>query len=187
MTVAAETISVLFAFDANYAQHGAACIASLLRHSRARLDVVVASSEDPSAFAPRFERSFGGNPRISLEFRRFEVPSDTVFPTPSKLTLDTYLRFWIDELMPGRRRAIYLDPDTIVTGPIEELWRADLRGNVLGAVPIPNSTRPATHGMAPGSQFFNAGVLLFDLPAWRERDCRDRCLAYLRRHPERAL
>src|SRR4051812_23996498 len=72
-------------------------------HSRAHLDVVIASSQDPSAFASRFERSFGDNPRISLEFRRFDV-----FPTPSKLTLDTYLRFWVDELMPGRERAIYL-------------------------------------------------------------------------------
>src|SRR5436309_726723 len=92
-----ETVSVLFAFDANYAQHGAACIASLLRHSTSKLDVVIASSEDPGEFAPRFWRSFGGNPRISLEFRQLEVPADTVFPTPSKLTLETYLRFWVDE------------------------------------------------------------------------------------------
>jgi lipopolysaccharide biosynthesis glycosyltransferase len=182
-----EKISVLFAFDANYAQHGAACIASLIRHSTAALDIVIASSQDPDTFADRFVRSFAGNPRVSLEFRRVQVPSDTVFPTPSKLTLDTYLRFWVDELLPGRARAIYLDPDTIVAGPIEELWRTDLRGNVLGAVPIPNSTRPATHRMPPGSQFFNAGVLLIDLQAWRERNCRDRCLGYLRRHPERAL
>src|SRR4051812_13654510 len=101
-------ISVLFAFDANYAQHGAACIASLIRHSDAPLDIVVASSQDPEIFAERLRRSFGGNPRVSLEFRHVDVPSDTVFPTPSKLTLDTYLRFWVDELMPGRSRAIYL-------------------------------------------------------------------------------
>ena len=183
----AATISVLFAFNADYAQHAAACMASLLRHSRAHLDVVIASSEDPDAFAGRIERSFAGNPRISLDFKRFQVPSGIHFPTPHRLTLDTYLRFWADELMPGRRRVLYLDPDTIITSAIEELWETDMRGNVLAAVPIPNSSRPATHGMPPGSRFFNAGVLLFDLDAWRERACRDRCLDYLRRNPECAL
>src|SRR4051794_15780412 len=181
------TISVLFAFNANYAQHGAACIASLIRHSHAPLDIVIASSGDPEAFADRFRQSFGDNPRVSLDFRRVEVPSGTEFPTPSKLTLETYLRFWVDELLPGRKRAIYLDPDTIVAGAIEELWTTDLRGNVLGAVPIPSSTRPPTHGMPEGSLFFNAGVLVIDLQAWRERNCRERCLNYLRHHPERAL
>src|SRR4051794_36806147 len=185
--LARPTVSVLFAFDGNYAQHGAACIASLLRHSRANLDIVIASTQDPAGFATRLQRSFAANPRVKLEFRHVTVPSDTAFPTPGKLTLDTYLRFWADELLPGRTRAIYLDPDTIVTGAIEELWETDLCGNVLGAVPIPNSVRPRMHGMPAASKFFNAGVLLFDLDAWRERNCRDRCLDYLRLHPERAL
>jgi lipopolysaccharide biosynthesis glycosyltransferase len=180
-------MSVLFAFDSGYAQHAAACIASLIQHSRAPLDIVIASSEDPAPFASRIQRSFAAEKRVSIAFRHFPLPPDIFFPTPNKLTRDTYLRFWVDELMPGRSRVLYLDPDTIVTAPIEELWNTDLRGNVLAAVPIPNSSRPATHGMPPGSLFFNAGVLLFDMEAWVRRGCRDRCLDYLRQHPESAI
>jgi lipopolysaccharide biosynthesis glycosyltransferase len=181
------TVAVLMAFDANYAQHAAACMASLVRHSPARFDFVIASSVDPSGFAGRIRRCFAGNDRVTIEFKHFQVPADTHFPLPYTLTLETYMRFWADELLPGRRLALYLDPDIIVTGPIDDLWRTDLRGNVLAAVPIPNSSRPKTHGMPAGSLFFNAGVLLLDLEAWRSRGYRDRCLEYLRQHPERAL
>ena len=181
------TISVLMAFNAEYAPHGAACMASLLRNSQASFDFVIASSGSTLPFADRIRRSFAGNDRVTIEFRTLEMPCDTHFPLPYTLTLETYLRFWISELLPGRARALYLDPDTIVTGDIDALWQTDLQGNVLAAVPIPNSTRPQTHGMATGSLFFNAGVLLFDLDAWRERNYRDRCLAYLRAHPERAI
>ena len=184
---APEVISVLMAFDANYAPHGATCLASLLQHSRARFDVTIASSADPASFADRIRRSFAGNDRITVDIKPFQLPQDTHFPLPYTLTPETYLRFWVRELLPGRSRALYMDPDTIATASVDELWHTDLQGRVLAAVPIPNSTRPATHAMPPGSLFFNAGVLLIDLDAWEQRDYRDRCLAYLRAHPERAL
>src|SRR3954451_2659918 len=130
---ATEPISVMFAFNAGYAQHAAACIASLLHNSHSKLDIVIASADNPAVFADRIRRSFAGNDRISLEFRHFQVPTDAVFPTPNRLTLETYIRFWIQDVMPGRRRAIYLDPDTVTTGPIEDLWNVDLGGKVLGA------------------------------------------------------
>ena len=41
--------------------------------------------------------------------------------------------------------------------------------------------------MPAGSLFFNAGVLLFDLDAWRAHDYRGVCLRYLSEHPEKAL
>jgi lipopolysaccharide biosynthesis glycosyltransferase len=184
---APEVISVLMAFDANYAPHGAACLASLLRHSTAKFDVTIASSADLTGFADRIRRSFAGNDRISIDIKPFALPQDTHFPLPYTLTPETYLRFWVRELLPGRARALYVDPDTIATGSVDELWHTDLQGRVLAAVPIPNSTRPKQHGMPPGSLFFNAGVLLIDLDAWEQRGYRDRCLAYLRAHPERAI
>jgi lipopolysaccharide biosynthesis glycosyltransferase len=179
------TIPLLLTPNGRYAQHAAACIASLLEHTRAALDVMIASTEDPANFAERLRRSFAGNDRVRFTFRHFEVPSD--FPVVNKLTRDAYLRFWVGELMPGHDRILYLDPDIIAVGSIDELWATDLRGKVLGAVPIPGSVRPKQHGMPPGSPFFNSGVVLFDLAAWRARDCRDRCIDYLRAHPERAL
>jgi lipopolysaccharide biosynthesis glycosyltransferase len=93
----------------------------------------------------------------------------------------------VRELMPGRSRVLYLDPDIIATGPLEELWTVPLGTNVLAAVPIPNSSRVSEHNMPEGSLFFNAGVLVIDVDAWEQRHYRDRCINYLIKHPERAL
>ena len=166
---------------------GAACMSSLLRHSECDFDFTIVSDADPAPFADRIRRSFAGNSRASIEIKRFAIPESMHFPLPGKLTLETYMRFWIADLLPWRKRALYLDADTIATAPIEPLWHTDLQGKVLGAVEIPGSTRPATHGMPPGSPFFNAGVLLLDLEAWRERDYCRRCLDYLRANPDCAL
>ncbi|MDT7950512.1 MAG: glycosyltransferase family 8 protein [Acetobacteraceae bacterium] len=182
-----EPISILFAFNKAYAQHAAACLASLIRHSSSPLEVVIASTEDPERFAPRFRSSFGGETRVSLRFERLGVPSDTSFPTPYTLTTDAYLRLWADVLFPDRARVLYLDPDTVAVGSIEPLWRTDLEGNTVGAVPIPNSVRPAQHGMPPGSLFFNSGVLLIDLEAWRAEEYCRRCLDFIQKYPERAI
>ncbi|MDP9096587.1 MAG: glycosyltransferase family 8 protein [Pseudomonadota bacterium] len=103
------------------------------------------------------------------------------------LTADAYLRLWADELFEGRSKAIYLDPDTVAVGSIEPLWATDLQGKTVGAVPIPNSSRPQEHGMPEGSLFFNSGMLVMDLLAWKAKNYRQRCIDYLRQHPERAI
>lgn len=178
-------ISVLYAFNNAYAQHAAASLASLIRHSTSPLDVLIVSTEDPALFQERFERSFASEARVSLRFKQLTVPPD--FPIPTVLSADAYLRLWADELFAGRSRAIYIDPDTVAVGSIEPLWQTDLQGMTIGAVAIPNSSRPREHGMPTGSLFFNSGMMVMDLEAWKAKDYRQRCIDYLRQYPERAL
>src|SRR5579883_2877085 len=131
--------------------------------------------------------SFAKNPRIRLKFHNFQLPSDIFFPLHFHYTSETYIRFWIGEILASHSRALYLDPDVVTTGDIAPLWETDLGGRTIAAVPIPASTRPEQHGMPPGSLFFNAGVILFDLDAWRAKDYGRVCLNYLSEHPEKAL
>ena len=97
------------------------------------------------------------------------------------------MRFSIGDFFHEYDRALYLDPDIIVTGSISELWNTDLAGRAVAAVPIPGSTRPELIGMAVESLYFNAGVMLFDLNAWRQRQYRDVCLRCLKANPEKAI
>ena len=173
-------ISILFAYNANYAQHGAACIASIIGNTTSSLEIVVVTAGDPEEFAPKLRESFKDEPRLHLEIRRFETPPAD-YPTPYYITKEAYFRFWAQDVFPGRSRALYLDSDIIVVGPLEELWATDLQGKTLGAVEIPNSARPAQHGMPAGSLYFNSGVLLIDL----ERLARRGLHTPLRRVPAR--
>jgi len=181
-------LPVLFACDLTYLQHTCACIASLAENNPGyRFDITIVGTEDFSSVASKVHGSFADNPRIQIKLHRFQLPEGVYFPLHFHYTAETYIRFWIGDLMAGHRRALYLDPDIIVAGDIGPLWETDLGGRTIAAVPIPASTRPAQHGMPEGSLFFNAGVILFDLEAWRAKNYRDVCLDFLAKNPDKAF
>lgn len=180
-------ISILFGFSANYAQHAAACIASIIRNTTSPLEIVTTTVGDPEAFAAKLRASFAHETRVQLDVRQFTPPeSDTGFPLPYYITGEAYIRFWVPDLFPTRTRVLYMDPDTIAVGSLEPLWATDLQGKTVGAVEIPGSTRPRDHGMKPGSLYFNSGILLIDLDRWRSQNYTRRLLDFLRDHPESA-
>jgi lipopolysaccharide biosynthesis glycosyltransferase len=186
--VPSDPVSVLSATDLNYLQHAVACMASLLANNPAmRFEVLLVGTQDLTPAMPRIERSFQAEPRLRLRVEKFTLPEGFSYPPHHRFTVETYIRLWVDELLPETHRALYLDPDIIVTADIGELWNWDLKGHTLAAVPIPGSTRPAVHGFPPGSQYFNAGVMLIDLDSWRAHGYRDQCLKYLSEHPEAAI
>jgi lipopolysaccharide biosynthesis glycosyltransferase len=184
----ADSITVLFATDLNYLQHAMACIASLLANNpRTNFDVLLVGVEDFSAVLPRIRRSFEAEQRLRLRIEKFALPPDFRYPRHPRFPAEAYIRFWIGELLSDAYRALYLDPDIIVTADIGELWNWNLEGHTLAAVPIPGSTCPAVLGLPPDCQYFNSGVMLIELDAWRTHRYRERCVDYLQEHPEKAI
>jgi lipopolysaccharide biosynthesis glycosyltransferase len=187
-TAPSDTVSVLSATDLNYLQHAVACIASLLANNPSRqFDILLVGTQDLAPAVGRIRRSFETERRLRLRIEKFSLPEGFSYPPHHRFTVETYLRLWVGEFFPDAHRVLYLDPDIIVTADIGELWNWDLKGRTLAAVPIPGSTRPAVHGFPPGSQYFNAGVMLIDLDSWRAHGYRDQCLRYLSEHPEAAI
>lgn len=94
-----------------------------------------------------------------------------------------YARIFIPELILGNERALYLDCDTLVTGPLNELFDIDLHGHAMALGP--DCVHPAYKRVVSISEnrtYFNSGVLLMDLKAWRERNLSRRFLDELA-HP----
>ena len=102
-------------------------------------------------------------------------------------------RLFAPDLIPGAARAVYLDVDLVVRCDVAELWRADLRGRPAGAVPderVPTLGDPPwlgnlVAGLDPSAGYFNTGVMLLDLPAWRDSGVAGRALSLLREHGPR--
>ncbi|WP_261164878.1 glycosyltransferase [Microbacterium sp. Marseille-Q6965] len=112
----------------------------------------------------------------------------------TSLSIAALYRLLLDELLPDEvERVLYLDADTVVEDALDEVFAADLRGGVLGAVRDANTPWAATMngspwrqlGLDPGGLYFNSGVLLIDRTAWRDADVGSRCLRLLRRSPLR--
>jgi lipopolysaccharide biosynthesis glycosyltransferase len=86
-------------------------------------------------------------------------------------------------------RILYLDADLVVLGDLAELYDTDLNQQPLAAVRAGRSPRhwlqlPALTGppRARISAYFNAGVLLVDLAAWREQRLSRRAVEFYEQH-----
>ena len=114
-------------------------------------------------------------------------------PISEQYPASTYLRLLIPTFLPkSLEKAIYLDSDLIVHGNIADLWDVDLdRKALLAAQDKGVPTVGAQFGLAnyselgldPSAMYFNSGVLVFDLRAWRERALAERVLKYVAAHP----
>ncbi len=87
----------------------------------------------------------------------------------------TFARFQMEKCLDlGVDRILYLDADTLVLDDIEPLAATDLGDAVLAAVPdafVDGSLRSGREhrpaGVPDVDRYFNAGVLVIDLPKWR--------------------
>lgn len=101
----------------------------------------------------------------------------------------TYLRLRLPELV-DEPRVLYLDSDLVVGLDVGEVFRRPLGGHALGASGIGDfewsNDRALCRrlGLDTGAPYFNAGVLLLDLDAWRRDALSQRCIEFAREHRE---
>jgi len=178
------------AFDAAYMPFGAALLASLAasRPEGAHVVVWVLHPGD-----------LGEQDRTALErvARGLEVrwsPVDPALAARCGLTLTgtlggaAYLRCLTPDLVDAPAgRAVYLDADTLVLDDLSPLFSVPLGGRPVGAVldwlpSIGDAVAPwADLALDPAAPYFNSGVMVMDLEAWRAEDAGcavlRRCLA----------
>lgn len=111
------------------------------------------------------------------------------FATLPGISRMTYARLLIDRVLPpDTTRALYIDVDVLVLDDVATLWFCDLGGKPLGAV-IDGTDGQMKAGLVDMSDipvvehYFNAGMLLIDLPRWRAERVSETALAFLTQHP----
>jgi len=115
------------------------------------------------------------------------------FRSFANTSLFTYARFLFQDMFPHLQKVVYLDVDTLVLGDIAEMYDTPLEGKCLAAA-VGRSTDRADHpwgilnyrelGIPPETPYFNAGVMVMDLEAWREKKLAQKCMDYATSHPD---
>jgi len=115
------------------------------------------------------------------------------FHSFANTSLFTYARFLFQNMFPHLGKVIYLDVDVLVLGNLAELYSIPLGENLLAAA-VGRGTSRADHcwgvlnykvlGIPPETPYFNAGVLVMDLEAWRRENFAKRCMDYAEKYPE---
>jgi len=88
----------------------------------------------------------------------------------------TFLRFLAPSFIDAEK-LLYLDCDMIVLGDLEPLFSHDLDNKMMAAV---SDLFGSSHVIAKecGLQYFNAGMLLFNVPAWNANDSLEKALDF---------
>lgn len=175
---------VIYASNDGYAPHLAASMVSLLENNRKipKLKIWLLSAGMCDAYkerlgkiARRYGQMFEAVELGDLR-ARFPYEVDT-----RGFDISAMARLFAPQVLPEEvTRALYLDCDTIVCGDISPLFALDLGENVVGMVMEPTvyGQMKASIGLKKDDPYYNSGVLLMDLDAWRREAILDKLLDY---------
>ncbi len=186
-------INVAFAADSNYAQHAAVAMASVMKHvkSGSQVRFFLLSDGIEKALLRRIKETVA---RFRAELVVIDLSEASGFETAytsGHISRAAYFRLALPDILPADvMKIIYCDTDLLVLDDITKLWEMDLEGMPLAAVPdygIMASKRAMkekreTLGLLADAEYFNSGVLVMDLPKWRDRGYAQAVLNVVAKH-----
>ncbi len=186
-----ELITIVSTINKNYLLPLSVTANSLLQNKgkRSRIDWFVFESEVSAEEKIGFDQFYRETDIrfhwVTLSAREFENLS-----TWGRAVPRMYQRLAIPDFFQDRAsRVLYLDADLLVLGDIEELLDVELGDKAVAAVQdmvIPRVSSPLglsnykQMGLPLQTHYFNAGILLMNLPVWREESIVERALEYLK-------
>jgi lipopolysaccharide biosynthesis glycosyltransferase len=143
----------------------------------------------PHRKAQKLERMFVGHP---AEIVFHEIPDRQLggLPLDHRFGPAMWYRIFLPELLPELTQILYLDVDTLVTDTLDPLWDTALDECFLAAVT--NVFMEYHRHRAPElgidmTDYFNSGVLMFNLAAMRTEDFAERLVDVVRQKGSQLL
>lgn len=187
----ADRLHIACAADGKYLPHCAATLASVFAWN-APEKVTVHFMHSPgmnAAARDQFRdwiRSQGAEPNF------LAIPDEAVSDLPRIPTIPQIMwyRVLLPRLLPQLDRILYIDADIVAMSSLRPLWETSLEGQWLAAVDNVMEPHvrgyPRELGLSRENDYFNSGVLLFNLEQMRADDCTARILEFAR-NPGRKL
>lgn len=190
--VAIEDIVIACAADTRFIRPLAVMLRSTLDHMAAGRNPVVYVLHDGIGEADRARVPSGWRRHVEMHWLRPGLREFADLPLWGRMPVTTYYKLALPSLLPDSvGKVIWLDSDLIVNHDLGELWDLPMNDHpVLAAqdavVPLVSSRFGVagfrTLGIPPDAKYFNAGVMLVDLDAWRREGIVPRSIAYLKSH-----
>jgi lipopolysaccharide biosynthesis glycosyltransferase len=183
------TISIATTIDINYIQHLGVMLSSLFENnlkSRFKIYLIINFTENKELR------------KIQKLINRYNHQIDIIKVDESLLvsckvtghvTLATYYRLLIPNLINQTvAKVLYIDADIIIKNEIYELWNIVLDDEtIVAAVEEPLFNRHIALGVPETAKYFNAGVMLINLVAWRQNDISTKAIRFIELNNERIM
>ncbi|CEN55999.1 glycosyltransferase family 8 protein [Candidatus Methylopumilus turicensis] len=179
-----EKYNIVFASDRGYLPHLSVALASLIdSNSEVTLNIYIINTDIKS---DEWLNLIGLDTQRRHTFFNAQINDNELVDlvTNYHFTKANYYRLFIDDIVPFDK-ALYIDSDVLVNGSLAGLWNTNVDDFYLAAVEEPGFfTRHNDLEMDLNAKYFNSGVMLLNLNAWRKNEVRKRVLEFVRRKPE---
>lgn len=131
------SIPVVFAADNNYVPMVATTICSMLENAseRYQYDIVVLEQNISQDNKNKLQEFTAQYPHANVRFLNVSsiVNEYELTTSNAHISVETYYRFLIQQVLPYYDKVLYLDSDLIIQGDISELFNTNLGDNLLAA------------------------------------------------------
>lgn len=180
---------IVYACDNNFAPLLAASIKSIeVNSTGSQKDIYIIDDKISKINIKKIKQSITSK-EINLKF----IPAKTIISKKyhipyfnnTSLPVTTFFRLFIENFLPDNvTKVLYLDSDMIVLEDIKKLFETNIDNYILAAVQDPGILTFGCHwgggirnyqelGYSADTKYFNAGLLLINLPMWIEHNtCR---------------
>jgi len=182
-------INLCFCIDDNYVPQLGAVLYSLINSNKRSVDydIYILNFELSHYSKEKLSSIFTNLKHYNLYFIQVEDQNLGALSAGGHISKATYLRFSITNSLAHIDKVIYLDADIIINDELSELWSLDLKDNYVGAVTNPFFNRYSMLKMEKSWGYFNAGVLVINLPKWREINVMDTAMLFLKENKKAAI
>lgn len=167
-------ITVAYAPDTNLVPLTLAAMASVLKNAKKSDEIEFIIMYSANHLEEKYLQTFDNLQAIknySLKLLKIDEKIFDGFPCPNWVTVEAWFRCLLADLLPNEDKVLYLDCDTIVRASLNSLFSTDLKDNLVGVVEdVSKSKQNAERISLTDNFYFNSGVLLINLKAWRKTD-----------------
>lgn len=176
-------------FDNNYIVHIYAMLTSVFcnnRNNKIIFHAIATGINDIEKFELMAYIKANNSEIIFYDISKDLVKANIEIPGDSYFTIATFYRLFFPSLIDTRiKKLLYMDPDTIVLGDLKELYNIDIGNSPIAAAPDSVPEIRQELGIKEEGRYFNAGVLLIDLPNWRDQEVSENVIKYVKNNPQK--
>ncbi len=184
-------MNIACSLDDNYLQHTGIMLISLFtNNSGNRLSIYILysqlKSENKSVLIDLVKKYKSTIKFIKIP-NRLRVNS---YKVTHHVSVSTYFRIFIPELIPGLDKVLYLDSDLIVEDDLLQLYNNQVDEFALAAIPEAaiNKTELQNRLMInESSKYFNGGVLLLNCNYWRKNNITNKLIKFITQNEDKIV
>lgn len=166
-------MNILFTVDRGYMEHLQDCIQAIIRfETEEGYDIYIMHSDleedDKMLLCGMIPAE-----KAKLHFISVDIGKWIDFPESGRYPLQIYFRIFAPAFLPDNlERILYLDADTIVINPLDELYHKEFGDNYILACThirkVLNKINQIRLGVREERPYINSGVMLLNLPELRK-------------------